>query len=285
MKRSRASHSDHDFLDERTGARVGRRWQDVRRRPRYRQRPGPHCRCRQAGRGGGRNLRRSHRPRRNQRGDSRRQRCQDSGHRRGRPAAAARFQRRPCAPDQRRRRARRRQPAPGGHGTGLRQAACRVRRDAAQGPLDPRRILGSRGLAEPLAPGSRPHRQRHSRQSGVRAASRRTHGPRQRRRHAPGRHQGRYRRSRRRDDRSRWEGPAHRDLQGQRDGHHHSRGPRRYARADHGQGEGGATARRLARCDNTAGHDGEPDRVARLPGAARSRPADRTNLFDSESWS
>ena len=192
----------------------------------------------EAGRGGRRSLRRSHRPRRNQRGDPRRQRCQDSGHRRGGRLLLPGFNDahvhlisgadelvgvnlRPAVTR-----------------TGLRQAACRLRRyvspraagsSADSGITRPGRAARSRFTTSSTAATRR--------QSGVRAASRRTHGARQRRspcaspasRPIPPLADG---------------GTIVRDRQGQPTGIFKDNAmdfitravPARYARADHGQG-------------------------------------------------
>ena len=131
------------------GSMVGAAWARMRGRPHRRQRARPHRRSVDAvgpGRGG---LRRPYRA-----ASEQRRRCQghrptqDAGDRRWRPAGPARLQRRARAPDQRRRRARRRRPAPGDERGRTSRAGSRDMRHAAEGPLDPRRLLGSRGLAE-----------------------------------------------------------------------------------------------------------------------------------------
>ena len=215
---------------------------------------------------------------------ARRQRCQDAGHRRGRAAAAARIQRRHVHLDRRRRRAVGVDLRPRGRRAGLRQAARRLRRTQPKG----RWILGGfwdhEAWPSRVAPDARPDRQRHAdnpvfvqrldghmalanavalRLAGIRPIPRRPMAA-----------------------------PIVRDGSGQPTGIFKDNAMDLVTRAiaaatldaDHGQGEGGATARRLARCDDNAGHDGE-----RRPSCAPTRSCARRGeltariYFDSES--
>ena len=215
-------------------------------------------------------MRRAHRPRRNDRrraGDCRAERPAD---RSAGPHGHSRLQRQPRAPRRRRyradrgRSARREERRRGG------RADRGVREEAAERPLDPRRLLGSRALAGAAAPDARAHRRRHAGQPGVRAAPRRAHGAGQQPGAEAGRHHARYASPERRRDREGRRRGADRHPQGQRQRPDHEGHAAGDIRRDDGAGARRAEARGLGRRDDRAGHDGERHRAARLPDAARA---------------
>ncbi len=150
-----------------------------------------------------------------------------------------------------------------------RGAPAGLREDAAEGKVDSRRLLGSRGVAGEVAADPRGHRRPDARPPGVRPAAGRAHGARQQpcaeaRRHHP-RHPG----PRRRRHRPRCRRRAGRRPQGQRDGPRHARRAAADARGDDDQGAGRARPRRTPRRHDDPGHDDERDGADRLPAAAR----------------
>ena len=154
--------------------------------------------------------------------------------------------------------------------------------EAAERPLDPRRLLGSRALAGAAAADARAHRRRDPGQPGVRAAPRRAHGAGQQPGAEAGRHHARDASPERRRDREGRRRGADRHPEGQRQRPHHEGHAAGDARRDHGAGAGRAAARGLGRRDDRAGHDGERHRAARLPDPARAGRAARAHHVHPE---